>query len=72
MQPMTNKELEYIVDSMSNEDLLTHQCAALVAAATHPELKSCCQSMLQTHQDNYNTLMSSLEQHEPFAPNGLN
>ncbi len=72
MQPMTNKELEYIVDSMSNEDLLTRQCAAVVAIATHPEIKSCCQSMLQMHQDNYKTLMASLEQHQAIAPTGMN
>lgn len=72
MQPMSSKELEYIIDSMSNEDLLMRQTAAAAAIATHPQLKSCCDAMVQTHQANYNTLMKSLEQHQSVAPMGMN
>ena len=72
MQPMSSKELEYVIDSISNEDLLLRQCAAVVAVATHPALKSCCEAMVQTHQDNYNTLMKSIEQHQAVAPIGMN
>lgn len=72
MQPMSNKELEYVIDSMSNEDLLLRQTAAVAALSTHPALKSSCQAMVQTHQANYNTLLSALQQHQPIAPNGLN
>lgn len=72
MQPMTGKELEYVADSMSNEDLLLRQTAAVIAVSTHPVLKSCCESMLQTHQANYNVLLSSLQQHQPIAPVNAN
>ena len=72
MQPMSSKELEYVIDSISNEDLLLRQTAAVVTLSTHPALKSCCESMVKTHQDNYNILMKSIEQHQAVAPIGMN
>ncbi|WP_168122726.1 hypothetical protein [Paenibacillus sp. HB172176] len=68
MQPMTAKELEYIVDSMSNEDLLMKQCASLIAMSTHPEIKNCCNSMLQMHQQHYDSLMHAVTHHQQLAP----
>ena len=68
MQQMTNKELEYVIDSMSNEDMLLRQSTAVVSSATHPELKSACQSMIQQHLSNYQTLLKSIEQHQTLAP----
>jgi len=68
MQPMTNKELEYVIDSMSNEDLLMKTSAAAAAASTHPEVKRCCEQMTKLHQTNYNTLMQALQQHQSVAP----
>ncbi|GIP17041.1 hypothetical protein J40TS1_26830 [Paenibacillus montaniterrae] len=68
MQAMTNKELEYVIDSMSNEDLLMKTCAAAAAVSTHPAVKSCCEAMVHTHQANYNTLLQSLQQHQTIAP----
>jgi len=68
MQAMTNKELEYVIDSMSNEDLLMKTCAAATAVSTHPELKQCFQQMTNMHQTNYNTLLQALQQHQSVAP----
>lgn len=68
MQAMTNKELEYVIDSMSNEDMQIKTCAAAAAASTHPAVKSCCEAMVKTHQANYNTLLQSLQQHQSIAP----
>ncbi|MFC4777003.1 hypothetical protein ACFO9Q_09425 [Paenibacillus sp. GCM10023252] len=68
LQPITAKELEYIVDSMSNEDLLSKQCAVVASAASNPTLRSVCSQMVQVHQQHYQTLMNSLHQHQQLAP----
>jgi len=68
MQAITAKELEYIVDSMSNEDLLMKQCAAVAAAGTTPALRSLCSQMVQTHQQHYDSLLHALSHHQQLAP----
>ncbi|MFD0961379.1 hypothetical protein [Paenibacillus chungangensis] len=70
MQPMTAKELEYIVDSMSNEDLLMKQCAAVVSVSTHPAIRNCCSSMINMHQQHYDSMMHALTHHQGIAPTG--
>ena len=65
---ITSKELEYVIDCMSNEDLLMKQCTSIVNATTQQELKSLCQQMVQTHQDHYSRLLQCLEQHQQMAP----
>lgn len=68
MQPMTAKELEYVVDSMSNEDLLIKQCTAVATAAKTPALRSLCAQMVQTHQQHYDSLLHALSHHQQIAP----
>lgn len=68
MQPMTAKEMEYVVDSISNEDLLIKQCAVVAVSATNPLLKQTCGQMIQTHQQHVQMLLQSIQQHQQFAP----
>lgn len=68
LQPMTAKELEYIADSMSNEDLLIKQCATLVATGTTPALRNLCSQMIQTHQQHYDSLLHAISHHQQIAP----
>ncbi|WP_028562124.1 hypothetical protein [Paenibacillus pinihumi] len=68
MQPLTAKELEYIVDSISNEDLLMKQCAVTAATATTPGIRQLCLQFQQVHEQNYNTLLSALNAHQSLAP----
>ncbi|MFN7252700.1 MAG: hypothetical protein ACK4M9_18295 [Anaerobacillus sp.] len=68
MQPLTTKEMEYIVDSMSNEDLLIKQCIATMSQTQNPAVKNLCQQSLATHQQHYNQLLQSLQQHLTVAP----
>ncbi|QAY66627.1 hypothetical protein [Paenibacillus protaetiae] len=68
LQPLTAKELEYIADSMSNEDLLMKQCAAFVSTSSNQALKQLHTQMIHTHQQHYQTLMSSIQQHQSIAP----
>jgi len=68
LEAMTAKELDYISDSMSNEDLLMKQCAAVAASAATPALRQLCSQMVQTHQEHYDSLMQTLSQHQQLAP----
>lgn len=68
LQPMTAKELEYVADSMSNEDLLIKQCAAVVATATTPAIRNCCSQMINMHQQHYDSLMHAIQHHQQMAP----
>ncbi|MWC28998.1 hypothetical protein GON22_12925 [Paenibacillus sp. MMS18-CY102] len=68
MQPLTAKELEYIADSMSNEDLLLKQNAVLASASTNPGLRQTAQHFISVHQQHYQTLLQALHQHASIAP----
>lgn len=68
MQPLTAKELEYIADSMSNEDLLIKQCVAAATSVQNPSLRQTAMQMAQRHQQHYNYLYSVLQQHSQLAP----
>lgn len=68
MQPMTAKEMEYIVDSISNEDLLIKQCAVVAASASNISVKQACGQMIQTHQQHAQMLQQALQQHLQLAP----
>ncbi|MGM9988161.1 MAG: hypothetical protein ACI35O_13165 [Bacillaceae bacterium] len=68
MKPLTAKELEYIVDSMSNEDLLIKQCVVAAAQSSNPGVKQICQELLGQHKQHYQTLLSLLQQHTSIAP----
>ncbi|UVI33753.1 hypothetical protein [Paenibacillus spongiae] len=68
MQPVTAKELEYIVDSVSNEDMLLKQCAVAATSATNQAIKQTCSQMIQMHQQHIQTLIQSIQQHQYMAP----
>lgn len=68
MQPLTAKELEYIADSMSNEDLLIKQCAVAAATVTTPALQQAIAGMISVHTQHYAQLLTALQQHQPLAP----
>lgn len=66
--PLSGKELNYIADSLANEDLLMKQCVAAAASSTNPALQQICATMVKAHQAHYQTLAQSLQQHQPMAP----
>jgi len=68
MQPLTSKELEYISDSLSNEDLLIKQSAATIASSTNPTNVQVLTSMVHAHQQHMNILLNALQQHAQLAP----
>lgn len=70
MKSLTSKELEYIADSMSNEDLLIKQCAVGAASIANPQLRQLCAHMVNVHNQHYQVLLNALEQHRMMAPRG--
>jgi hypothetical protein len=68
LQALTAKELEYIADSMSNEDLLIKQCAVGAATINNAQFKQVLSHMTDVHTQQYTTLMNSLQQHQSIAP----
>ncbi|WP_428910257.1 hypothetical protein [Niallia sp. Krafla_26] len=67
-QPMTTKEVEYIVDSMSNEDLLIKQAIVSLSHSQTPAVQQLFQQLSQQHQQHYQQLLTTLHQHVPLAP----
>ncbi|MCM3783313.1 hypothetical protein M3231_10035 [Neobacillus mesonae] len=68
MQAITGKELSYISDSLSNEQLLIKQCAATAASTQNEAIKQVLEQHIKAHTDHANMLIQSLEQHQPLAP----
>ncbi|OXM17168.1 hypothetical protein [Paenibacillus herberti] len=68
LQPISGKELEYIADSMSNEDLLMKQCACAATSISDAGVSQLLSQMVTTHGQNYSTLMNALNQHQSLAP----
>lgn len=68
LQALTAKELEYLVDSISNEDLLIKQNAVLAASATTPAIKQLASTMIQSHQQHTQMLLHAIAQHQQLAP----
>ncbi|MGN7358293.1 hypothetical protein ACTHPF_14315 [Paenibacillus sp. SAF-054] len=68
MQPITSKELEYIVDSISNEDLLIKQCAATASVTQNPAVQQALHQYIRSMDHHLDTLVQALQQHQPLAP----
>ena len=68
LQPLTSKELEYIADSMSNEDLLMKQCACVATSVSDSGISQLASRMVLSHQQHYQTLLNCLYQHQSLAP----
>ncbi|MDR0268795.1 hypothetical protein [Paenibacillus sp.] len=68
MKAITSKELEYIVDSISNEDLLIKQCAATAATTQNQTIKQACQQYISSLDHHMDTLIQALQQHQSMAP----
>lgn len=68
MHQLTAKELEYIVDSMSNEELLCKQIVALASQTQNGQLQGICRQLLSHSQQHYQHLLQTLQQHASMAP----
>lgn len=68
MQAISGKELEYIADSISNEDLLLKQCAATAGTTQNAQVRQICMQHMQHHTQHMTTLTDLIQQHQQFAP----
>lgn len=71
MQPLTGKELDYISDSISNEDLLVKQLAATAGSTQNPTVRQICMKHIQSHSQHLDELTKLIQQHQQFAPTQL-
>ncbi|BCG58362.1 hypothetical protein [Paenibacillus sp. URB8-2] len=68
MQPLSGKELEYISDSISNEDLLIKQYAATAGTTQNQTVRQICEQQIQNHNHHMGILIQLLQQHQQYAP----
>ncbi|TXK83507.1 hypothetical protein [Paenibacillus sp. N3.4] len=68
LQGLTAKELAYITDSMTNEDLLMKQNATAASTSQHPVFQQLCLDHINLHHQHYHALKSALQQHVQLAP----
>ncbi|KUP20974.1 hypothetical protein [Paenibacillus sp. DMB5] len=68
MQALSGKELEYIADSISNEDLLIKQLAATAGTTQNQTVQQICVQQIQSHTQHMNTLIQLMQQHQQYAP----
>ncbi|MCG7409857.1 hypothetical protein MH117_20830 [Paenibacillus sp. ACRRX] len=68
MKPLTGKELEYIVDCISNEDLLMKQSAATAASTSNPAVAQALTHMIHVHEQHMGILLNTIQQHVQLAP----
>ncbi|WP_054955938.1 hypothetical protein [Paenibacillus dakarensis] len=69
MQPLTSKELDYIVDCISNESTLAKYCAATAATTQSPSVQQALLGFMRKHETHMDTLIQSLQNHQNLAPN---
>ncbi|WNS46578.1 hypothetical protein [Paenibacillus sp. MMS20-IR301] len=68
MQALSGKELEYIADSISNEDLLIKQLAATAGTTQNQAVQGICIQQIQSHTHHMDMLVQLLHQHQQYAP----
>ncbi|MFS0870160.1 hypothetical protein [Paenibacillus xylanilyticus] len=68
MQALSPKELNYIADSISNEEMLIKQCAATASITHNPQIQQALNQYVRSHEQHLNTLVNVLQQHQSIAP----
>lgn len=68
MQALSPKELNYIADSISNEEMLIKQCAATASITHNPQIQQALNQYVRSHEQHLSTLVNALQQHQSLAP----
>lgn len=68
MQPLSMKELDYIADSISNEEMLGKLCAAAAVVSQNFEIEQAMLEHIRVHEHHLHLLTDSLRQHQMMAP----
>ncbi|WMT39816.1 hypothetical protein RE628_20920 [Paenibacillus sp. D2_2] len=68
MKPLTGKELDYISDSLSNENMLIKLCAAAKSVSANGQISQVIGQHLQVHEQHTHQMIDMLKQHQQMAP----
>ena len=68
MQPLSLKELDYIADSISNEEMLSKLCAAAASVSQNFEIEQAMLEHIRAHEHHLHLLTDALRQHQMAAP----
>lgn len=68
MQPLSMKELNYIADSIANEDMLCKLCAAAAAISQNMDIEQAMMGHIRVHEHHLQMLTETLRQHQMIAP----
>ncbi|MEF2966919.1 hypothetical protein V3851_13840 [Paenibacillus sp. M1] len=68
MKPLSGKEVNYIADSVANEDMMIRMCAAASAVCTNAQLAGAISDHLRVHEQHMHMLVDALKQHQQLAP----
>lgn len=68
MKPLSGKELDYIADSLSNENMLIKLCATARSVSANAQISQIIDQHLQVHEQHTHQMMKMLEQHQQIAP----
>ena len=60
MPTLTTKELSYLNDLLSKEQVLARKCHTWSEQCMDPQLKTKCNMIADKHQNNFDTLMGYL------------
>lgn len=60
MANLSEKELSYLEDQLSAEQLLIKKFKAISAEASDAEIKACCDQIANKHQQHFDTMMGFL------------
>ena len=67
MQPLTTKELNYVCDMLSTEDLLARTCAVASSQSMQNDAQQFLHHVIGEHQRRHDELVQLLHQHETVA-----
>ncbi|GAB6926810.1 hypothetical protein JCM10914A_07930 [Paenibacillus sp. JCM 10914] len=68
LEPLSSKELDYIMDCISNETMLAKHCAATAAATQNPAIQQALLGFVNRHEQHLDMLVNSLQAHSSVAP----
>ncbi|NWL88325.1 MULTISPECIES: hypothetical protein [unclassified Paenibacillus] len=68
MKPLSGKELDYIADSLSNENMLIKLCATARSVSANAQISQVIDQHLQVHEQHTHQMIEMLKQHQSMAP----
>ncbi len=65
LQPLTSRELSDVTDLLTIEELLVKKYTQAASQLSELKLQQFCLDMAKRHEDHYQRLFQSLQQHHP-------